>query len=100
MPLKLRAPEGSLGRDERGQRGGRADTYTILEKLEKGEPKLPALGRFGGAFAREGRPAPRPAPWGPPGATMEGSMSLREKLGRVLRAARPDGRMREGAAGG
>jgi hypothetical protein len=72
LPVKLRAPDGS----------------TILEKLEKGEPKLLAGGRFGGSMAKDGRPAPNPALAAPPATRPGGlldSMSLREKLGFGLR---------------
>ncbi len=45
MPLKLRAPEGSLdGYEQESER--ESGTYTIFEKLEKGDPKLPAGGRL------------------------------------------------------
>ena len=43
-------------------------TYTIFEKLENGEPKLPCDGglRVCSRCSREGRPAPRPAAIAPP----------------------------------
>lgn len=79
-------------------------TYTIFEKFEKGEPKLPAGGRRGGSGS-EGRPAPRPAAATPPpengGSAMEGSISRRLKAGRDLRADMPTPRVRgAGTAGG
>lgn len=79
----------SGGKTEEGEREKRTDT--IFEKLEKGEPKLPAGGGLrGGSWKREGRPAPRPAATGPSGMKA-GSISRREKLGRALRAAMPLG---------
>jgi hypothetical protein len=100
FPVKLSAPEGSLEKVEqmRGERGG--DTYTIFEKFEKGEPKFAGFGRLGGS-AREGRPAPKPAPAAPPlglGVMMDGSMSLRLKEGFSLRGGGP-GRGREEMSG-
>jgi len=76
------------------------DTYTIFEKFEKGEPKFAGFGRFGGS-AREGRPAPRPAPAAPPpglGEMTDGSISLRLKEGFSLRAVGP-GRGRDEMSG-
>ena len=85
FPLKLSAPEGSLritASDDRDSET-RQMTYTILEKLEKGETELAADGRFGASEAMNGRPAPRPAPIAPPVGNTDGSMSLRVKPGLI-----------------
>jgi hypothetical protein len=87
FPLKLRTPEGSLDGSQRQiTRRLRVmhnlrPTYTILEKLENGEPELAADGRLGESEDEDGRPAPRPAPIAPPVGNTDGSISLSVKPG-------------------
>jgi hypothetical protein len=83
-------------------RAPQKDTDTILEKFEKGEQKLLGCWRRGGSSAKEGRPAPSPAPSAPPAlgpAELLDVMSLRVKPG-LMRPRLKVGGMRGGVGRG